>query len=172
MRKHFLFAVIWSAIAESLTVTRKNKRFFSVTCIALIVAAILSIKPANAKIATTLTLSGTHATITPVTNNSVLTLCAGIFNHEQRMSIGGVSMLFPTEFIYPTGHFIVTLLESCGGYNVYGLTSCLCLTDDFEITAIPMDAENDAPNEITIPDQIGLVTVPRTAGYLWIRKNK
>jgi len=165
MRKHFLFAVIWSAIAESLTVTRKNKRFFSVNFIALIVAVVLSI-PASAIVATTLT--GTRIVFTGQWRAVSVQLCGYQLNYEQLVIIDGGKPEWVLTQSDSHGAADLVLLSSCDGYNLYE-TSSVGLTDDFPNHSTTSNAENPSA-EITKPGQIQFSTIAKSTTSIWIRK--
>jgi len=166
MKKHFLFAVIWSAIAGSLTVTRKNKRFFSVNFIALIVAAVLS-SPASAVVATTLTSS--RIVFTGQWRSVYVAQCGYNLSYEQLALIeGGKPEWVLTSQVYSPGAADLVLLSSCDGYNIYESFS-VSLTDDFPNHSTTSNAENPS-TEITKPEQIQFSTIARSTNSIWIRK--
>ena len=99
-----------------------KKRAVAICCFVW-AGAILSASPANAKIfSANLFPTGTSGHASAHWEYSEATVCAGegSADYAQRMNIGGSSMLFLTDQIYPVWHFDVYYLFTCNdGTNVY-----------------------------------------------------
>ena len=109
---------------------------FAVSCIAWVAAAIFSVTPAEATIAVKAESSSQPSSYVLISayyqmkTTEILSEDGQVlyqFPYLQRMTVeGGRSMLVAVDFIYPTGRRELVLLDSVGGYFVYGAGSCAC----------------------------------------------
>jgi hypothetical protein len=91
--------------------------------------AILSASPANALLASPILLPEGNANVSAHWENSEAIMCDGMIpaSYVQRMNLGGVSMMFPADQVYPTGRKTMQLVGVCDdGTHVYELYSCPC----------------------------------------------
>jgi hypothetical protein len=154
---------------QGATKSKWNKKFVSVFYMGLIMATILSVNRANATIATT--ESASRVVVTKQANSVSFDLCSYHFNFEQRMIINGQLMMILTTQENSPGPHDLLLIETCDGYNIYQVSSGNSLTIDFPNPSITNNAENTS-TEITKPGPMQLITTHKTAGFLWIRKER
>ncbi len=83
-----------------------------------------------------------------------------------------------TEVILPVGTYILTFHGVCGGYNVYGIGTCDCITTDFKTTVSIKDIETvetsdieTAPQEVSFTEEIQTIVASKPGGFLWIRED-
>ncbi len=100
-----------------------SKRLIGLVSIAC-AAVVFSAAPAGAVIASPRSSSVQPSLYVLVANNWKVqfnTICGRHFSYVQRMTLGGVSAMVPTEYLYPTGRHALVLEDTCDGYHIYSL---------------------------------------------------